>query len=259
MLEPINAITVCVEYADLLALTLPWNQFFWSRIVVVTSPEDEQTIELCRKFAAEGLQVHCHQTNAFYARKAKFNKWAALEEGLDVLGRDGWILIHDADIAIQPCNHPFQPQIGRLYTPIRHVMKDISKGVIPATNEWRKHKPMRLNEEFNGYFQLFHANDPVLGPAPWHSVDWTWAGGGDTEFHKKWPDKMKTRPPFRCLHLGPTEVNWCGRSTPFVDGTLPAEAHVRFEQSQIIKRARRDRRHGFHGDRYKGAGLDPEN
>ena len=250
-----RAITVCVEYADLLALTAPWNAFFYDEMLVVTSRDDEKTAALCQDLA-KTFPVRCHRTDVFYARKAKFNKFAALEEGLDILGRQGWMLIMDADIAIMKTDHPFTPKIGNLYTPIRHIYENIvGLKEIPPQPKWVKYRPPRLSEEFNGYFHLFHASDPVLGPAPWHQTDWTWAGGADTYFHKKWPDRCKVRPPFRCLHLGAPFQNWCGRSTMFVDGTIPERAEARREQTAIFRRARKDAGKGFHGDRYKGERL----
>ncbi len=122
--EPVRAITVCVEYADLLALTAPWNQFFYDELTVVTSRDDDATANLCERLS-QMLPIRCHRTDVFYARKAKFNKYAALEEGLDVMGRSGWILVIDADIAIMKTDHPFSPRIGNLYTPIRHVLENI--------------------------------------------------------------------------------------------------------------------------------------
>lgn len=254
--HPVRAITVCVEYSDLLALTAPWNQFFYDELLVVTSRDDERTASLCQMLSFT-LPIKCHRTDVFYARKAKFNKFAAIEEGLDVMGRHGWMLIIDADIAIMQTDHVFNPRIGNLYTPIRHVMPDIvGLQEIPPQKTWVKYRPPRLSEEFNGYFHLFHASDPVLGSVPWHQTDWTWAGGADTFFHRKWQDRNKVRPPFRCLHLGPCFQNWCGRSTAFVDGSMPERADERAQQSAIFRRARRDAGQGYHGDRYKGERLE---
>ncbi len=256
--QRVRAITICVDYADILALTAPWNRFFYDELLVVTSKDDTKTIELCKKLS-ETLPVTCHRTDVFWAKKAKFNKWAALEEGLDVIGREGWLLIIDADIAIQKTDHPFVPKIGCIYTPIRYVKQNIvGMTQIPDQKVWGKYHPLRLREEFNGYFHLFHASDPILGPPPWHQTNWTWAGGADTFFHRQWPDRMKVRPPFRCLHLGPCFTNWCGRATPYIDGSVDPEAKNRIEQSKILLRARRDRKAGFHGDRYKGERIDSE-
>ena len=44
--------------------------------------------------------------------------------------------------------------------------------------------------------EVFHADDPHLGPPPWFDVRWSHAGGGDSEFQAKWPDHLKVRPAF---------------------------------------------------------------
>ena len=49
----IEGISVCVGYSDFLAQTLPWNLQHFDKFVVVTSYDDAETIELCRKFSVE--------------------------------------------------------------------------------------------------------------------------------------------------------------------------------------------------------------
>jgi hypothetical protein len=107
------------------------------------------------------------------------------------------------------------------------------------------------NEEFAGYFQLFHASDPVLQRTPWHETDWTWAGGADSFFHQKWSESNKVRPPFEVLHLGPPFINWCGRVTPFADGTTPEKAMLRNEHRMMLLKNRRENKQ----DRYKAEKL----
>ena len=217
---------------------------------MVTSHEDEKTIALCHELS-KTMPLHCHRTNVFWARKAKFNKWAAVEEGLDVMGRYGWISIIDADIAIQFTDSRFMPRIGNLYTPIRLIQPDVRRG-IPPLKEWCKMSPAKVNEEFSGYFQLFHANDPAISLlSPWHNIDWTWAGGAGREFTNRWSEEKKVRPPFRCLHVGEPFKNWCGRATPFVDGTLHEKAQERREQAGILRRQMKDRKLSYN-DGYKG-------
>ena len=45
-----NAILVCVDYSDLLAITLPHNRHHFNKVMVVTTPEDKDTIRLCESF-----------------------------------------------------------------------------------------------------------------------------------------------------------------------------------------------------------------
>src|SRR5689334_22908441 len=88
-----KAILVSVDYADLLAMTLPYNKHHFDEVFVITSNADNATKQVAR-------ENHCPYlaTDSFWDDGAMFNKWKALEEGLTVMGRDGWICIMDADI-----------------------------------------------------------------------------------------------------------------------------------------------------------------
>jgi len=222
-LSDARAILVCVDYHDILSLTLPQNISQFKSVLVVTSMQDQRTLHVANLAGAEVFQ-----TNAFYDGGAVFNKFLALEQGIDYMGREGWLCILDADIAI-PTRRPmeWEPKFGCLHTPRRRVLEEIPEQ-LPEEIKWRRNKLVKGNEVFNGYFHLFHADDPVLaGVRNWHSVDWTWAAGGDTDLQHRWPHSKKVRPPFEVLHIGKPFRNWAGRVTPFADGTVPEEAEKR--------------------------------
>ena len=85
----LRAILVSVDYNDILSITLPYNRHHFKDVMVVTSVADAQNVwEICKP-----LDVSVHATNAFYEDGAQFNKWKALEEGLEVFGRKGWIIM----------------------------------------------------------------------------------------------------------------------------------------------------------------------
>lgn len=208
-----KAITVCVDYSDYLAITLPKNRWFFDEYMIVTTPTDTDTLKI-----AVDYQCQTFVTNVFYDN-AVFNKWAALEMGLTSLGRDGWLCLMDADIVWPPpfSVEEFELKEGNLYVPQRY-------NSLTYTTDWSG-LPC-LDEEFAGYCQMFHASDPVLGNPPWHE-NWKHAGGADSFFAKKWPPSRQLRPPFRVLHLGQSGLNWCGRTTPYLDGSMPALAEQR--------------------------------
>ena len=222
-----RAIIVCVDYWDYLAVTLPYNLHHYDECMVVTSPADTNTRELCKHY-----KVQCHITDAFYRKGAMFNKWLALEEGLDKFGRDGWILIIDADIML-PRSIDLPPlHIGNIYAPRRRMGdRPLPESMWNTLRLWHV-------QEFSGFFQLFHGRDPVLPNPPWHEVDWTHAGGADTFFQNKWRPTNKIRLDFEVLHLGPNGKNWCGRATPLA-GQVPTEAHIRMQKlSEFMERRR---------------------
>ncbi len=228
-----RGITICVDYHDILSLTYEYNREFFAEFMVVTSEQDTRTQEFCI-----ANEIRCHVTDAFYRRGAIFNKWAALEEGLDVFGRHGWMCLLDADVVLPKARPAFQPKIGNIYTPRRRIWDPIPNK-IPNEKQWRTMKRTLLREEFAGYCQMFHASDPLLAKTPWHETDWTWAGGADSFFHMKWSDRQHVRPPFECLHLGKPFENWAGRVSPFLDGTVPEDAEKRSGMRAMLLNARK--------------------
>lgn len=91
----IEAVTVCVGYADFLAQTLPANKAQVDRLVVVTTKEDHETLDLCHKHNVEVVT-----TSDFYRHGDAFNKGRAIERGLAALGHKDWLLHLDSDIAL---------------------------------------------------------------------------------------------------------------------------------------------------------------
>lgn len=229
-----RAILVCVDYADLLAVTLPYNRHHFDDVAVVTSSGDTKTLQVAREHGAQVIV-----TDLFFEAGAVFNKWKALEYGLSQFGRQGWLCLMDADV-LWPKQLP--PGIyfrqGYLYTPLRRMFTDTSKP-LPPESEWGNYPIHRNIAEWAGYSQIFHASDPVLGPAPWHEINWRHAGGADSFFQQKWPADRKVRPRFEVLHIGEAGVNWCGRASAYLDGRLPADAGERREQVRRFIRQRR--------------------
>lgn len=236
---PIDSLVVCAGFDDFLAITLPRNKRHFCRTLVVTSCSDGETQRLayqndCPVFA----------TDAFYANGADFNKGLAIEKALDVLGREGWLCLWDADIVMpDSIKHDYCPSC--LYTPLRRNLKDPS--LYCDTLDWQSVVDIGPAEgEYPGYFHLFHG--PTAGPKPWYTTDWRHAGGCDSDFQKRFPPRSLRRPPFEVLHLGPTVdhltadndvrigENRCGRITPRIDTGAPppgAEGHRRAVQSIV--------------------------
>jgi hypothetical protein len=233
-MTPIRAILVAVDFSDLLALTLPWNRHHFTSVTVVTSPADEPNVApLCEANGADWVV-----TDLFYRGGAEFNKFAGLEYGLDQIGRSGFLCIMDVDILWPRKIPPWEPEFGKLYTPLRR-MADPVPDPIPDESSWGQYPFHRQQREWAGYSQIFHAGSPVLGSPPWHETNWRTAGGPDSFFQAKFSERDKVRPPFECLHLGPSGENWAGRATPRLDGTVPPGAAERRERLRSLIRQRR--------------------
>ena len=196
-----NAITVCVGYEQTLAITLPRNRKYFDRYMVVTFEDSP----LLSKFA-RGYGLDMYFTDAFYRNGALFNKGLSLELGLDALGRNGWLMILDADILLPDKLPEFTE--GNLYSPYRRMCYDPCKW--KESDDWKQYRRYP-DREFAGYCQVFHADDPVLKTRPWYGTNWTHAGGCDSDFQARWPDDKKIRPDFEVLHFGQPAKNWGGR------------------------------------------------
>jgi hypothetical protein len=228
----LRAITVSVDYADILSIVLPWNRHHFKEYMIVTCESDEKTIAV-----AKANDCSLYLTEEFWEQGAHFNKFRSLESGLDAFGRHGWITLLDADTLWPKETGLKEKELhkGYLYTPRRHICDPIP-AIIPPEDTWKNY-PLHMNEaEWAGYSQIFNGLDPVLGATPWHDVNWTTAGGADSWFQRKWLPQRKIRPRFKVLHLGATAENWAGRVTPYVDGTLPAHgAENRAELQRLFK------------------------
>lgn len=218
-----NAVVVCVNYDDLLAITLPRMASTFSRVLVVTDNCDQATAEAVSKCGA-----NLYRTDVFYQRGAAFNKGAALEEAFDALGRHGWMCVIDADILLP---EQFAPALspGCLHAPRRRLCAQPRRGVLRDWSEYR----VIVDTDMAGFCQIFHADDPILAQRPWYDTGWKHAGGCDSSFQARWDESHRIWLPFEVLHLGPISRNWWGRTTRRMDGMMPAGAE---EAARLYKR-----------------------
>lgn len=213
----LRGIVVCVSYDDLASITFARNVRHFTELIVVTSPHDAKTQELCRKFD----NVVPFVTDAFYRNGAKFNKGLAIELASIEHCRDGWNLIHDADIILPPDFRVPSLNVGTLYGARRRLL--IEPKHFDDSLRWQE-LPLSNDVELAGYFQLFHASDPHIAARPWYDVTYTHAGGGDAYFQNRWSNAEKQWLTQEVLHLGPRDSNWFGRATPRIDDEETPEA-----------------------------------
>lgn len=221
-----DAVTVCVDYGDILTVTLPVNAPHFRRWMIVTSPDDTETIAFVRRMASLG-NLMLHITDEFTRDGAVFNKGRALNTGLDLLNPEGWFVILDADIVLPECINWPELQIGNLYCPRRRMLRNPRRFTWDMPWHGLPPGPEQTNGEHAGYFQLANATDPVLQAWPRYPINWRHAGGCDSFYHMKWKHENKKWLDFEVLHLGQDGVNWCGRSTERMDGGLAPEATER--------------------------------
>jgi len=93
----IEAVIVCVDYADFLAETLPHNLPHFDRTLVITSTRDVETQDLCRR-----LSVPYYATDVFFKEGSRFNKARGIDFGLGYLRYNDWVVHLDADTYLPP-------------------------------------------------------------------------------------------------------------------------------------------------------------
>jgi Glycosyltransferase like family 2 len=235
----IEAVIVCVGYGDFLAATLPENLPLLDDVVIVTSPDDEETRAVCRKHS-----VH-HVISNDHRRDGPFNKARMIQRGFDQIGGQDWVLHLDADIVL--------PRKFRKYAEWAHVDEQSIYGAdrcnLTGWDEWQRLKhyagawdnhahecghwfhpkfPVgsRWVSKIHGYvpigfFQMFHGSAMIehgyhLRNYPLQHGD---AARTDVQFALQWDRrKRQVLPEVVVLHLesetSALGANWKGRTTP---------------------------------------------
>jgi hypothetical protein len=128
MLPPIEAVTVCIGYDDFLTAVAPWNRHHFAHWVVVTTPADIATREVCRQ-----NDIHC-VTSDDNVRDGVFSKGRLIERGLQHLSADTWVVHLDGDICL--------PQDFRFELDRAHVSEDTIYGadrfMVRNFDDWKK-------------------------------------------------------------------------------------------------------------------------
>lgn len=94
--DPICAVTVCIGYADFFRESVRLNHAHFDKWVVVTSPRDHKTQQLCRQH-----RVICVVTDDVDGTGAgAFRKGLGVERGLRMLPADSYICHIDADVVL---------------------------------------------------------------------------------------------------------------------------------------------------------------
>lgn len=246
----LTAITVCLEFGDYLAHTLPAMLRECDVTYVVTTPDDSETVHLVESAGQTSNNRLYLVRSASLAIRPGFRKAAAINDGLYASGYHadgedrwaGWRLLVDADMYLAEglkaimLSGALDP--SKLYGCPRHICPDYDSwlayrrdGIVPESSArgtgWRRqHHRERGRYGSKGYFQLFHVGAPWLGEFPWVPTTSTNAGGYDREFYRKaephcatldyWPIELNADywshvPANRFQDAG---VDWHGRRSP---------------------------------------------
>lgn len=233
----LEAVTISVGYGDFLAATLPYNLQLMDHLVVVTTPEDHETREVCRRYG-----VTCVVTREFYRGGDKFNKARGINKGLDQLAHSEWVIHMDADVILpqgfrrvvqqadldEECLYGCDRVMIRSWNDWK-ILKD--SGYLQHDYHCRINFPKGLNvgarwgnSEYGycpiGYFQMWHSRSDIykgihLRHYPTTHND---AARSDVQFAIRWDRRHRVLlPEVIAVHLEsePAKLgaNWKGRVT----------------------------------------------
>lgn len=237
--ERIEAVTVCIGYADFLAETAKYNRPLFDRLLVVTTPTDIETRDVCRKYSLDVLQTEDGSI------EGDFCKGRLIERGLQHLSSVGWRVHIDADIAM-PAMFRHMMQAAQLQT---EKIYGCDRVLVKSWDEWQAvlksgyllygqhdyHNRLRWLDGAQvgarwvnpvvgwvpiGFFQLWHSSQDQyhgarIRPYPFRHND---ACRTDVQMGLQWDrPKRELLPEIIAVHLesepGRLGVNWQGRKT----------------------------------------------
>ncbi len=231
----LEAVIVCVNYADFLAHTLPYNKTLFNKLVVVTDTKDLDTKRVC-----EYHHVECVQTDVFYENGDTFNKGKGINEGLKRLSCGEWVVQLDADIYLPPLTRFILDKLE--LDP--ETIYGMDRLMCPSYKAWIKflEKPRPIQEAYIyihptafpvgvriaeymskgyepiGYFQMWNPSATGIKDYPTQHGK---ADRTDVLHAKKFPRlKRQLIPELLCIHLDSENStvikmgkNWNGRQT----------------------------------------------
>lgn len=167
----IVVIVVAVNYADKLKYTLANNVPFFRKYIVITSPEDIETQQLCKQY---NNVVTCYISSNVYKDGAKFNKSGLIHDvqsQVHVQQPNDWILLLDADIML-PSNFDTLMENQWLDTTALYSLKRKDYDTYDDFINTRNAKDYVIN--FMGFMQLYFDKSKLYAPisASCRESDW---------------------------------------------------------------------------------------
>jgi hypothetical protein len=230
----IEAVTVCVDYADFLEVTLASIRMAVDDLVVVTCPEDVRTQRLCN---LNGVRTVV--TDAMHRDHRAFSLGAGIDAGLKALPLTDWALVVDADIVL-PRNFHRTVQYLRLdpaklygidrvhcrgraaWDRFDAELRSVRTFEAPFLRDFPVGARIQLYEAGGylpcGYFQLWNAGATGYRDYPIHPAGT--AEASDLMFSHRFPRQYRELiPEIVAIELGTDSpgdvgVNWSGRRTP---------------------------------------------
>jgi hypothetical protein len=198
-MDSIEAVTCSVGYGDFLSAVIPHNAPLFDKWIIVTSPEDKETRNLCRKHGLE-----CLITEDGTAQAGEFRKGRMIERGLQHLSSNAWRIHIDADIVLPSKTR----QLLEMAELSKEMIYGCDRAMIPNWNEWvafqatgwlqSNHFQYQNYISFPKYPMGARWADLVSGWCPigffqmWHSSADLWHGSRIKRYNDKHNDACRT-------------------------------------------------------------------
>lgn len=198
----INALTVCINYSDYLSCILSNSQIFdsWT---IITIPEDEGTISLCRE-----NNIHYCFTSRIY-ECGPFCKGKAINDGIMQLeGPLDWLCVVDADTFLFPT---LKDIISESHLNKDHLYGLYGRLCVRSMKEIEEIDPDKVESRLEhvglvpGFFHLWHSSI-----RPYYFEESSHAGLDDILMRDSYEGRVKILPAY-CVHIGELWVNHKGR------------------------------------------------
>lgn len=214
--RPRVAVTISVHYGDILKYSLPALKPHADRVLVLTTPDDTQTQEVCKSNGVE-----CLRTIEFYAKGHPMNLGRGYNVGFNHLdwSQFGWCMLMNADIILPKDFSQRLPALNPL------CLYGARRWMCKRPEDWKKFRELgdrakwRLKDDQKfgavpGYLQLFSVHRfRQLWPRG-YPIHYQTAGHADLRFAKRWGSMCQLWLPVDVIHLGPDGVNWKSRVSP---------------------------------------------
>lgn len=141
----LEAVTVCINYGDFLREVAPFNRAVFDRWIIVTTPDDKETRDVCFKY---GLDTVISKQGT---RDGPFSKGRLIDMGLHQVRADAWRVHLDADIVL--------PIDSRHRLEKAHLDPDniygIDRVMVRGWDQWQKMKR-------SGYLESQHCHPALI-------------------------------------------------------------------------------------------------
>jgi hypothetical protein len=179
----LEAVTVCIDYADFLKEVIPYNIVHFDRWVIVTTKDDAETRELCRKWSLPVIL-----TEEVYRDEDEFNKGRAIIRAIDHLANKGWVLHLDADMALPSHTRWALKEMSHLD---KSYIYGVDRVMVKGWDQWQKLKHSNyLNHQFDYHCRINFPAGYGVG-ARWASREYGYCPvgafqlwHGDTDLYK---------------------------------------------------------------------------